>query len=133
MLSVRMSIRGCTILVALLACAAARASADDAAGLEFFESKVRPLLVDTCFKCHSSSAEKLKGALRLDSRATALKGGESGDPAITPGKPDDSKIILAVRYEDEGLQMPPKKKLAPEQIATLETWVKMGAPYPAND
>src|SRR6185295_16358485 len=83
-----------------------------------------------CYKCHSSEAEKVKGALLLDTREGLLKGGETG-PAIVPGDAEKSLLIKAVRYTDENLQMPPKgKKLAPEEVAYLEAWVKMGAPDP---
>ncbi len=98
----------------------------------FFESKIRPVLVEECSKCHSAKAEKIKGGLMLDSRAAVVKGGDSG-PAITPGDPDASLLIQAVRHLDQDLAMPPKKKLPPEQIAALEEWVKMGAPDPRTD
>ncbi|MFM2295020.1 MAG: hypothetical protein RLZZ350_1433 [Verrucomicrobiota bacterium] len=99
---------------------------------EFFEAKVRPLLADNCYKCHSSSAAKLKGGLSVESKEALLTGGDGG-PALVPGNPDKSLIITAVRYADPDLQMPPKgKKLSPEQIATLEQWVKMGAPDPRS-
>src|SRR5262245_57529212 len=102
----------------------------DTAGIEFFESKIRPVLVDRCYQCHSQKAEKLKGDLYLDSREAILKGGENG-PAIVPGNPEKSLLIKAIRYSDENLQMPPKgKKLGAEQIADFESWVKMGAPAP---
>jgi hypothetical protein len=103
-----------------------------AAEVDFFESKIRPILVDNCFKCHSANAEKLKAELRLDSREMMLKGGESGSPAVVPGDVDGSPLITAIRYEEEALQMPPKVKLSAEQIAHLEAWVKMGAPFPAS-
>ncbi len=97
---------------------------------QFFENKIRPLLVNNCYKCHSSQAEKVKGGLLLDSRQGLLKGGESG-PAIVPGDPEQSRLIKAVRYTDPDLQMPPKgKKLSDGEIADLTTWVKMGAPDP---
>jgi hypothetical protein len=98
---------------------------------EFFEKKIRPILVDNCYKCHSSKAEKgPKGGLLLDSKEGLLKGGDSG-PAIVPEHPDKSLLIKAIRYTDENLQMPPKgKKLGAEQIADLETWIKSGAPDP---
>jgi len=102
----------------------------DAGGIEFFESKVRPILVEHCYQCHSAQAEKLKGGLYLDSREGLRKGGDTG-PAIIEGDPDKSLLIRAVRYSDESLQMPPKgKKLTSEQIASLESWVKLGAPDP---
>jgi hypothetical protein len=102
----------------------------DPAGLDFFEAKIRPLLSANCYACHSAKSEKLKGNLHLDSKYGILKGGESGAPAIVPGDPNGSPLINAVRYEDEALQMPPKKKLAADQIAHLEEWVKLGAPIP---
>src|SRR2546429_5985076 len=102
-------------------------------GTEFFEKKIRPLLVENCYKCHSHESEKLKGSLFLDSRDGLLKGGETG-PAIVPGDPEKSLLIKAVRYTDKDLRMPPKdKKLSDEQIADLEAWVKMGAPEPPTD
>ena len=101
--------------------------------IEFFESRVRPIFADHCYQCHSDKAEKLKGELRLDNPEALLKGGKSG-PAIVPGEPDDSLLIKAVRYTDPDLRMPPKnKKLGTNQIATLETWVQMGAPLPGSN
>src|SRR6266545_1743064 len=97
---------------------------------QFFESKIRPVLADNCYKCHSQQAEKIKGGLLLDTREGVLKGGETG-PAILPGDPEKSLLIKAVRYTDPDLQMPPKdKKLSDAQIADLVAWVKMGAPDP---
>lgn len=105
-------------------------NAPDAAGIEFFESKIRPVLAEHCYSCHSEKAEKLKGELYLDSKMGILKGGANG-PALVPGNPDQSLLIKAVRYHDENLQMPPKgKKLTDQQIADLEAWVKLGAPDP---
>src|SRR4051812_31422732 len=102
----------------------------EANGVEFFESKIRPVLVENCYKCHSEKAEKLKGALYLDTKDGVLKGGDNG-PAIVPGDPEKSLLIKAIRYTDENLQMPPKgKKLSKEQVADFEAWVKMGAPDP---
>ena len=99
---------------------------------EFFEKKIRPLLSETCFKCHSAQSEKLKAELYADSRAGLLKGGETG-PAIVPGDPEKSLLIKAVRYADPDLQMPPKKRLTEEQVADLVAWVKMDAPWPGGD
>ena len=102
----------------------------DPAGVEFFEKKIRPTLVENCYKCHSAQSEKVKGGLLLDTREGLLKGGDTG-PAIVPGDPEKSLLIKAVRYTDENLQMPPKdKKLSAEQVSALETWIKMGAPDP---
>ncbi len=93
--------------------------------MDFFENKIRPVLADHCYKCHSTLAEKVKGDLLLDSRDALLKGGESG-PVIVPGNPDASLLIQAIRYTNTDLQMPKDKKLADDEIADLEAWVKMG-------
>jgi hypothetical protein len=96
---------------------------------KFFETKIRPVLVAHCEKCHAQTAEKLRGGLRLDSREGLRRGGDSG-PALVPGKPDASLLIRAIRYGDEQLRMPPKAKLPDEVVADFEAWVKMGAPDP---
>jgi hypothetical protein len=98
---------------------------------DFFESKIRPILADHCYKCHSTLAEKIKGGLQLDSREALLKGGDTGK-AIVPGDPEASLLIKAVRYTDPDLQMPKDKKLDDDQIADLVAWVKMGAPDPRS-
>lgn len=121
---------GCGV-VALVLHFSAVTHADDQAGIEFFEKKVRPVLVANCHSCHSASAKKLKGGLRLDSRAALLKGGDSG-AALAPGNPDKSRIIDAIQYENVELQMPPKGKLPAEVISDLTAWVRMGAPWPAE-
>src|ERR1017187_5798868 len=97
--------------------------------LNFFESKIRPILADNCYKCHSTFAEKVKGGLLVDSREALLKGGDSGK-IIVPGDPESSLLIKAVRYTDPDLQMPKDKKLGDDKIADLVAWVKMGAPDP---
>ena len=101
------------------------ASADQ---IKFFETKVRPVLANECFSCHSSSG-RLKGGLSLDTLDGFLSGGVSG-PALIPGDAAASAFIEAIRYEDPGFSMPPKNKLKPEEIADLEAWVRMGAPWP---
>ena len=103
-------------------------------GVEFFEKKIRPLLVEQCAKCHSSEAAKIKGGLLLDSREAILKGGDTG-AAVIPGDAEKSLLIQAVSYTDKDLKMPPPKdgadrKLTDAQIADLSAWVKMGAPVP---
>jgi Protein of unknown function (DUF1553)/Protein of unknown function (DUF1549)/Planctomycete cytochrome C len=103
--------------------------------LNFFESKIRPVLVEHCYACHSADAANPGGGLRLDSRNAWVNGGDSG-PAIEPGRPDDSLILEAIRYETEGFQMPPRKaggKLDADVIADFEKWVEMGAPDPRVD
>jgi mono/diheme cytochrome c family protein len=108
----------------------ARGQAPSQAGLEFFENKIRPILANNCYKCHSSQAAKLKGGLSLEYHESILKGGDSG-PALVPGNPDKSLLIKAVRYVDADLQMPPKgNKLTDAQVADLVAWVRMGAPDP---
>jgi hypothetical protein len=97
--------------------------------VRFFESRIRPLLVDNCFKCHAD--KKQRGGLRLDSRSAALTGGDQG-ASIVPGKPDESLLIKAVRHVDD-LKMPPTKKLTKAQIADLTQWVRIGAPWPGSD
>ena len=93
----------------------------------FFESKIRPVLVKQCYECHSSGAKKVGGKLLLDSPGELLGSGESG-PAMLPGKPDESLLIQALRYD--GLEMPPKHRLPPAVVNDFVTWVKMGAPDP---
>ena len=100
------------------------------AAVEFFENKIRPVLAENCYSCHSQKSEKVKGGLFLDTKGGLLKGGDNG-PAIVAGDPEKSLLIKAIRYTDANLQMPPKdKKLSTEQIADFEAWVKMGAPDP---
>src|SRR5581483_4165666 len=82
----------------LAACGPQMARADDTTGKEFFEKKIRPVLVQHCYKCHSANAKAPKGGLRVDSRAGLHKGGESG-PAVVPGKPAESLIVQALRHE----------------------------------
>jgi len=117
----------------LLATAAhATGSAISPADLQFFESRIRPVLTEQCYKCHSHTADKIKGGLLLDSRDALLNGGSSG-PIIVPGKPDDSVLIQALRYTDADLRMPPEEhggKLTDQQIADFTEWVRRGAPDP---
>lgn len=98
-------------------------------GLEFFEQKVRPLLVEKCFECHSQGAENPKGGLRLDSKSAIVSGGDNG-PAAVPGAIDESLLIRAVRYEDADIEMPPDGKLTPREIDIFEEWIRRGVPYP---
>ncbi len=117
------------LLLTLLPSFAAFADSFAPEQIEFFETKIRPLFAEECYRCHSEEAKKLKGELRLDTRAGMLKGGETG-VAIVPGNPDASLLIKAVRYKDQDTAMPPKKKLGDAQIADLEAWVRMGSPWP---
>src|SRR5262245_48759146 len=106
----------------LLGVAAGQTVSDDqqpvntAAGIEFFEKKVRPVLAENCYPCHG--AKRQRAGLRLDSLSAILAGGDRGQ-AIVPGKPDESRLIQALRYTDEELRMPPKGKLPDNLIADL--------------
>ena len=97
---------------------------------EFFETKIRPLLVERCYSCHSAKAKKLQAGLHLDRRDAILEGGDSG-PAIVPGKAAESLLIKAIRYQE--YEMPPDRKLADVEIGLLTKWVEMGAPWPNTE
>ena len=103
---------------------------DLAGGIAFFESKIRPILVDNCYDCHAADTEQ-KGSLLLDTKAGVLKGGDTG-PVMVPGDPTTSLIIQAVKQQNDHLKMPPDGRLSDDEIAALEEWVKMGAPDPRN-
>jgi hypothetical protein len=100
--------------------------------IAFFEAKIRPVLVDSCYECHSAGASKIKGGLVLDTAAGVREGGYTG-AAIAPGDPEASLLVQAVRHASEDLAMPPKKKLPAHAIADFEAWVRMGAPDPRAD
>jgi cytochrome c553 len=121
-----------TLLPFALALALSHSSLRAADGIEFFETKVRPVLVQHCYRCHSGQAKKLRGGLRLDSREALLAGGESG-PALISGQPDKSRLLEAVAYKNVELQMPPRGKLSDAAIADLTAWVRMGAPWPKQE
>ena len=95
--------------------------------LEFFEKKIRPVLVEHCYECHAAGAKILQAGLRVDHRAGLLKGGDSG-ASIVPNEPERSMILKVLRYEDG--QMPPKGRLADSIIADFQAWIAMGAPDP---
>ena len=106
----------------------------DPAGLEFFEKNVRPIFTERCYECHSKEKGASKGGLIMDSRAGMLAGGDQG-AAVVPGDVKKSLLIVAVHQTDPELSMPPRKagpKLSAAQIATLEQWIKMGAPAPVG-
>ncbi len=99
---------------------------------DYFESKIRPAMIEHCHKCHSGDKDaKIKGGLQLDSKAGLLKGGSTG-PGLVAGQPDRSLIIKAMRYADPNLQMPPKEKVPDSVLADFENWVRMGAPDPRS-
>jgi hypothetical protein len=114
--------------------AAHGAAPSDLAQLDFFEKKIRPVLAQECYECHSASAKKLKGGLLVDTAEGLLTGGDSG-PAIVPGKPAKSLLLTTMRHEDPDpdLAMPPKKDILSDQVlADFEQWIKMGAPDPRD-
>src|SRR5262245_10195292 len=118
----------CLLALPFLASAAEFSDSDGAA---LFEHKIRPVLVENCYQCHSAdalTAKKLKDRLQLDTRDGPRAGGDSG-PVIVAGKPNQSVLIQAIKHLGD-LHMPPKGKLADAAIADLETWVRMGAPDP---
>ena len=101
-------------------------------GLKFFEAKIRPVLVQRCYKCHSAAAlkkGKLEGQLQLDTRAGMRQGGETG-PAVVPGDVKASALLGAIRHDT--FKMPPNTKLRAEVIADFVKWVEMGAPDPRD-
>lgn len=121
----RVQSQSLSLLVALTFFAAATAADKD---IEFFETKIRPVFVEHCYKCHSADSKVLKGGLRLDLKAGWQAGGDSGEPAIVPGKPDESPLIRAIRHADGIEVMPPNQSKLPEKvIADLTTWIMRGA------
>jgi len=134
-ISARFRVLGLVIACGILGIT--RAASPSPEHLEFFESKVRPLLVDHCYPCHSARAEKIKGGLRLDTRAGWEKGGANG-PSLVPGKPSESLLLRAVQGTAKDLDpMPPKgegrRALTPTEIADLERWIALGAPDPRTE
>ena len=134
-MSMRTALGALLVLGALLPSGAVAFSQDpapDREAAEFFEKKIRPVLVERCHTCHSAQAKKLKGSLLLDTRAGILKGGDTG-PALVPGHPEQSLMIKALKYKEDDLKMPPKEKLPDAVIADIETWIRGGAVYPGGD
>jgi mono/diheme cytochrome c family protein len=125
------SVTRLTLVIALAIAAQLSSARAGDAGVEFFETNVRPILVEHCYECHSVRSKEPGGGLLLDSRQGWQKGGESG-AVILPGKPDDSRLVMAVRYTNDALQMPPTGKLPAAAIAGLEAWVSKGAPDPRD-
>lgn len=119
--------RGTLALLGSLLCGAMGVRAITPEERDFFEARIRPVLVEHCYECHSSGSEELGGKLFLDTRGGVLAGGESG-PVIVPGKPDSSLLIQAVRYGETA--MPPDKPLPDAVVNDFVKWVTMGAPDP---
>ncbi len=97
--------------------------------IDFFESRIRPVLVQHCYECHADDSKTLRGGLLVDSRQGLLKGGESG-PAVVPGEPEESLLISALRHDD--FEMPPKQKLSQVIIEDFEKWIREGAEDPRD-
>jgi len=121
-------VRGSLVFLAATAPALLAQSASGSIDADFFETKIRPLLAEKCYACHT---EARMGGLQLDSSEHFVKGGNSG-PIAVPGDPDASLLVKALRY-DANLKMPPTGKLAADQIASVEAWVKAGAVWPRNE
>ena len=100
---------------------------------DFFERRIRPVLAQHCYECHSATSKSLKAGLRVDTRDGLRLGGKSGEPSIVPGEPEKSLLLKAIRHTSADLQMPPKKKLSPQQVADFEQWIRTGAPDPRED
>jgi len=98
--------------------------------LQFFEAKIRPVLVEHCYRCHSADGQGIRGGLGVDNRDALLAGGESG-PAIVPGNLEESLLWNAINYRD--YRMPPKGKLPDSVIGDFKTWIEMGAPDPRSN
>lgn len=118
------------LLVAVLALVPALSAADD--GEEFFEKRIRPVLVEHCHECHAGPADELSGELDLTRRAGLIAGGESGS-ALVPRRPEQSLLARVLSHADATLAMPPNKKLPDAVVADFEKWIRMGAPWPGAE
>ena len=103
---------------------------DRAAQLQFFEARIRPVLIKHCYECHSAESETVKGGLRLDSALGWSRGGDSG-PAIVPGKPEESSLLAALKFD--GVEMPPSGRLAGQIVSDFENWIAGGAVDPRRE
>jgi Protein of unknown function (DUF1553)/Protein of unknown function (DUF1549)/Planctomycete cytochrome C len=117
------------VAVCILAGQASRAAEQKVS----FNRDVRPILSENCFTCHGLDQNKRKGGLRLDRKEDAFKPGDSGDPAIVPGKPEASQLIARATSHDDDDRMPPKKSgakpLPARDIEVLRRWIAQGAEY----
>lgn len=124
----RLSQLVCSVLAALMAgCWTLQTRADD--GAELYETRIRPVLMDSCYRCHSGEVEEPAGGLRLDTVEGMLHGGHLG-PAVVAGDPDESLLYKAVCYD--GLEMPPAEQLPDDVVADIRKWIEMGAPCGAS-
>jgi len=97
---------------------------------KFFETKIRPVLAESCYECHGP--QKQQAGLRVDHRQFLIKGGETGS-VLTPGKVDESRLWAVLQHDPLDTQMPPDSKLADSILTDFKTWIAMGAPWPASD
>ncbi len=130
------SLAGGAFAIAMLAFSTASIGEDqnhvtttDAKGIEFFEQRIRPVLIEHCYKCHSENSKEVQGGFRLDDRRAIRTGGDSG-PGVVPGKVDEGYLLETLEYTGELYDMPPDGKLPEKVIADFRRWVKMGAPDP---
>ena len=126
---------GLSALLQVVGTATAASDGKELAKTDFFEKHIRPVLVESCYECHSARSEKLRGGLMLDTRDGVLKGGDSG-PAVVVGNPEKSLLLQSMRHEtkDADLHMPPKKdRLSDAVLSDFENWIRMGAPDPRTE
>src|SRR5579863_140682 len=126
----------CTLFAfATLAAAASAGRTAQAAPPVDFQREIQPIFAEHCAECHGVDEAKRKSGLRIDQRESALKGGESGTPAIVPGQPDKSELVARITSTDAEEVMPPprhNKPLSAKQIAALQQWVREGAKYESH-
>jgi mono/diheme cytochrome c family protein len=124
-----LSLAAACALVASISAQAQRDAVPTREQADFFNTKIRPVLFDTCGECHLDDED---GGLRIDSREALVKGGENG-PAVVPGDPEASLLIHAIRRDGTGPRMPKEgPKLSPETIDAFTKWIKDGAPWPPD-
>lgn len=118
---------GTTLLSSRISNANETAPESQTAAIEFFERKIRPVLVQHCYQCHSAEADLVQGGLRVDNAREMMRGGDSGS-VISPGNPDSSLLLAALRYEE--MEMPPEQPLGEQVIRDFEHWIRHGAAMP---
>jgi len=127
----RFGFSACVAGVVLLSLSGGAFAAEpDAQGIEFFETQIRPILVNRCVECHGEETQE--SDLRMDTYSGLISGGAAG-PLILPGKVDESLLISVINYQNESLQMPPDGKLPEHEIRLLKEWIAQGAPHPEQD
>ncbi|WP_169975571.1 c-type cytochrome domain-containing protein [Tautonia rosea] len=123
----------CNLVLPLVAALAAPGlAADDPEGNAFFQAKIRPVLIEHCYACHSSQANPPKAGFRVDTRSGLRRGGNSGS-AIEPGRPDDSLLIRVLEHTSEIAMMPPDRRLPDAVLDDFRAWIERGAPDPRPD